>query len=164
LIDPTPPPPASQEQEEPMDLKLEVLIVPVSDVDAAKAFYEALGFRLDADYAVADDYRIVQLTPAGSETSIIIGTGLTTAVPGSMEGLHLVVYDIEKAHEDIVSRGIDISDVFHDVTGIFHHAGTAGRVPGPDPKRSDYESFASFGDPDGNGWLLQEVKTRAPGR
>jgi catechol 2,3-dioxygenase-like lactoylglutathione lyase family enzyme len=147
-----------------MDLKLEVIIVPVSDVDRAKAFYETLGFRMDIDYVASEDFRVAQLTPPGSEASIIIGTGITTAAPGSLQGLHLVVFDIDKARDDLVSRGVEVSEVFHDAGGVFHHAGTAGRVQGPDPHRSDYGSFASFEDPDGNGWILQEVKTRAPGR
>jgi catechol 2,3-dioxygenase-like lactoylglutathione lyase family enzyme len=147
-----------------MDLKLEVLVLPVSDVDRAKAFYEGLGFRLDADFAVSDDYRVVQVTPPGSEASIIFGTGVTNSAPGAVQGLHLVVFDIEEAHADLAARGVDISEVFHDAGGVFHHAGTGSRVSGPHPERADYASFASFSDPDGNGWVLQEVKTRAPGR
>lgn len=145
-------------------MKLEVLTLPVSDVDRAKGFYERLGWRLDADFVTSEDFRVVQLTPPGSECSIIIGTGITSAVPGSAQGLHLIVYDIEAAHAELVDRGIEVSEIFHDIGGIFHHAGTEGRVTGSDPKRRDYGSFASFSDPDGNGWLLQEVKTRAPGR
>ena len=147
-----------------MDMKLDVLVLPVSDVDRAKRFYEALGWRLDADFAVGADLRVVQLTPPGSECSIIIGNGITSAVPGSVQGLHLVVFDIEAARAELVGRGVDLSEVFHDVGGVFHHAGTEGRAPGPDPERRDYGSFASFSDPDGNGWFLQEVKQRAPGR
>ncbi|GAA5012340.1 hypothetical protein GCM10023317_49720 [Actinopolymorpha pittospori] len=147
-----------------MDLKLEVLTLPVSDVDRAKAFYEGLDFRLDADFVVSDDYRVVQLTPPGSEASIIIGSGVTTAQPGSAQGLHLVVTDIVAARAELAARGIAISEVFHDEEGVFHHGGTAGRVAGPDPDRNSYGSFASFEDPDGNGWVLQEVVTRAPGR
>jgi catechol 2,3-dioxygenase-like lactoylglutathione lyase family enzyme len=147
-----------------MDLKLEVLVLPVSDVDRAKAFYEGLAFRLDADFSVGDDYRVVQVTPPGSEASIIFGTGLTDAAPGSVQGLHAVVKDIVEAHADLAGRGVDISEIFHDADGVFHHAGTANRVSGPHPERADYGSFASFSDPDGNGWVLQEVKTRAPGR
>lgn len=145
-------------------MKLEVLTLPVSDVDRAKGFYESLGWRLDADFVTSKDFRVVQLTPPGSECSIIIGTGITSAVPGSVQGLHLIVYDIDAAHTELVDRGIEVSEVFHDIGGIFHHAGTEERVTGPDPKRRDYGSFASFSDPDGNGWVLQEVKTRAPGR
>lgn len=145
-------------------MKLEVLVLPVSDVDRAKGFYETLGWRLDADFVTSADFRVVQLTPPGSEASIIIGTGVTSAVPGSVQGLHLIVYDIETARAELVDRGIEVSEVFHDVGGIFHHAGTDGRVTGSEPKRRDYSSFASFSDLDDNGWLLQEVKTRAPGR
>ncbi|PHM06770.1 VOC family protein [Nostoc sp. 'Peltigera malacea cyanobiont' DB3992] len=146
------------------NMKLEVLVIPVSDVDRSKHFYETLGWRLDADFVTGKDFRVVQLTPPGSECSIIIGTGITSAVPGSVQGLHLIVYDIEATRAELVSSGIDIGEVFHDVGGIFHRAGTEGRATGPDPERRDYGSFASFSDPDGNGWLLQEVKTRAPGR
>jgi catechol 2,3-dioxygenase-like lactoylglutathione lyase family enzyme len=147
-----------------MDMKLEVVVLPVSDVDRAKEFYQKLDFRLDADFAVSDDYRVVQLTPPGSQTSIIFGTGLTNAEPGSTQGLQVVVTDIESAHADLASRGVDVSDVFHDETGVFHHAGTAGRLPGLAPNRASYGSFASFSDPDGNGWIVQEVVTRLPGR
>jgi catechol 2,3-dioxygenase-like lactoylglutathione lyase family enzyme len=146
------------------DMKLEVAVVPVSDVDRAKRFYESLGWRLDADFETGDDFRVVQLTPPGSECSIIFGDGVTSAEPGSVQGLHLVVHDIEEAHDELVGRGVDVSEVFHDAGGVFHHAGTEARVAGPDPERHDYGSFASFSDPDGNGWVLQEVKTRAPGR
>ena len=147
-----------------MDMKLEVVVLPVSDVDRAKRFYETMGWRLDADFVVSEDFRVVQLTPPGSECSIIIGNGITAAVPGSVEGLQLVVVDIEAARAELVGRGVDVSEVFHDVGRVFHHAGTEGRAPGPDPERRDYGSFASFSDPDGNGWFLQEVKQRAPGR
>ncbi len=145
-------------------MKLEVVVVPVSDVDRAKQFYESLGWRLDADFATGADFRVVQLTPPGSQCSIIIGTGVTSAEPGSTQDLQLTVFDIEAARAELVDRGVDVSEPFHDVGGIFHHAGTEGRVAGPDPKRSDYGSFASFSDPDGNGWLLQEIKVRLPGR
>jgi len=147
-----------------MEMKLEVVVVPVSDVDRAKQFYESLGWRLDADFATGADFRVVQLTPPGSECSIIIGTGVTTATPGSTQDLQLTVFDVEAARAELVERGVDVSEPFHDVGGIFHHAVTEGRVPGPDPKRTDYGSFASFSDPDGNGWLLQEIKIRLPGR
>jgi catechol 2,3-dioxygenase-like lactoylglutathione lyase family enzyme len=146
------------------NMKLEVLVMPVSDVDRSKHFYETLGWRLDADFVTDEDFRVVQLTPPGSEASIIIGTGVTSAVPGSVQGLHLIVYDIETARAELVDRGIEVSEVFHDIGGVFHQAETKGRVAGPDPERRDYGSFASFSDPDGNGWVLQEVKTRAPGR
>ncbi|MBC7880241.1 MAG: VOC family protein [Anaerolineae bacterium] len=147
------------------NLKLEVLVLPVADIDRAKHFYhEKLGWRLDADYVPSKDFRVVHLTPPGSECSIIIGKGITMTVPGSVQGLHLVVFDIKAAHAELVARGVEVSEVFHDVGGIFHHAGTEGRVSGLDPQRRSYASFASFNDPDGNGWVLQEVKVRRPGR
>jgi catechol 2,3-dioxygenase-like lactoylglutathione lyase family enzyme len=146
------------------ELKLEVVVIPVSDVDRAKQFYEALGWRLDADLALDDGYRVVQLTPPGSACSIIFGTGLTAAQPGSFEGLQLTVLDIDEARADLTARGVDVSETFHDVTGVFHHAGTQGRVSGAAPEHASYGSFAAFSDPDGNGWLLQEIKTRLPGR
>jgi catechol 2,3-dioxygenase-like lactoylglutathione lyase family enzyme len=147
-----------------MDMKLEVVLMPVSDVDRAKSFYESLGWRLDADFPISEDFRIVQLTPPGSACSIIFGTGLTTAVPGSVQGLQLVVADIEGACAELAGKGVDVSEVFHDATGVFHHAGTEGRESGPAPENASYGSFASFSDPDGNGWLLQEVTQRLPGR
>jgi catechol 2,3-dioxygenase-like lactoylglutathione lyase family enzyme len=147
-----------------MDMKLEVVVVPVSDVDRAKDFYTGLGWREDGDYPIAADYRVVQLTPPGSAASVIFGTGLSNAAPGSLEGVQLVVADIEAARAELVGRGVEVSEVFHDATGIFHHAGTTDRVEGPDPQRSSYGSFASFSDPDGNGWILQEITTRLPGR
>lgn len=149
---------------EPGQVRLEVVVIPVSDVDRAKGFYESLGWRLDADLAVDEGYRVVQLTPPGSACSIIFGTGLTAAAPGSFEGLQLSVYDIDAARADLVGRGVEVSEPFHDETGIFHHAGTAGRVDGAAPGHADYGSFVAFNDPDGNGWLLQEIKTRLPGR
>ena len=147
-----------------MDMKLEVVLLPVADVDRAKQFYQGLGWRLDADFPVGDDFRVVQLTPPGSDAAIIFGDGVTSAAPGSVDGLQLVVSDIEAARAELAGRGVDISEVFHDAGGVFHHAGTDGRVAGPDPKRSSYSSFASFSDPDGNGWVLQEITTRLPGR
>nr|WP_090475621.1 VOC family protein [Nakamurella panacisegetis] len=148
----------------PGEMRLEVVVLPVSDVDRAKEFYQSLGWRLDADLAVRDGYRVVQVTPTGSGCSIIFGTGVTTAPPGSMQGLQLSVYDIDQARADLVARGVQVSDLFHDETGIFHHAGSDGRVAGPAAEHADYGSFAAFDDPDGNGWLLQEIKTRLPGR
>jgi catechol 2,3-dioxygenase-like lactoylglutathione lyase family enzyme len=145
-------------------MKLEVVVVPVSDVDRAKRFYETVGFRMDIDYVGGDDFRVVQFTPPGSQCSIIIGKGITAAAPGSAQGLQLVVADVEAARNELVGRGIDVDEVFHDVGGIFHHAGKEGRVPGPDPERRSYGSFASFSDPDGNAWFLQEITQRAPGR
>ena len=146
-----------------MDVRLEVVVVPVIDVDRAKPFYTRLGWRLDTD-AGTDDLRVVALTPPGSGCSIIVGAGITTATPGSTQGLVLVVADIEAARAEYSARGADVSEIFHDTGGVFHHAGTAGRVPGLDPHRRSYASFASFTDPDGNGWLLQEITTRKPGR
>ncbi|GHB51453.1 hypothetical protein GCM10010377_48110 [Streptomyces viridiviolaceus] len=147
-----------------MDMKLEVVVVPVADVDRAKNFYEDLGWRLDADVARGKDFRVVQVTPPGSPCSVIFGTGLSSAAPGSAEGLHLIVTDIEAAQAELADRGVEVSEVFHDAGGVFHRAGTEGRVPGPDAERTSYGSFASFNDPDGNGWVLQEVTTRLPGR
>jgi catechol 2,3-dioxygenase-like lactoylglutathione lyase family enzyme len=146
-------------------MKLEVVLLPVSDVDRAKAFYETLGWRLDIDY-VGDEsgFRVVQFTPPESECSIIFGEGITAADPGSYEGLQLTVTDIAAAREDLIGRGVEVSEVFHDAGGIFHHIGSANRTIGPAPENADYGSFASFSDPDGNGWLLQEINTRAPGR
>jgi catechol 2,3-dioxygenase-like lactoylglutathione lyase family enzyme len=147
-----------------MDMKLEVAVLPVSDVDRAKAFYEGLGWRMDIDYGNGEGFRVVQLTPPGSGASIIIGEGVTSAPPGSVDGLQLVVDDIQAAREELASHGADVSEVFHDAGGIFRHAGTGSRVPGPAPERATYGSFASFSDPDGNSWIVQEVTARAPGR
>jgi catechol 2,3-dioxygenase-like lactoylglutathione lyase family enzyme len=146
------------------DLKLEVIVLPVSDVDRAKAFYTGLGWRLDADAVKGDDFRVVQVTPPGSPCSIIFGEGVVASAPGSAQGLHLIVSDIDAARADLVAHGAAVSEVFHDVGGVFHHAGTTGRVSGPAPDHGSYRSFASFEDPDGNGWLLQEITTRLPGR
>lgn len=148
----------------PGEMRLEVVVIPVRDVDRARGFYTSLGWRLDADLAVADGYRVVQVTPPGSGCSIIFGEGVTTADPGSAQGLQLSVYDIEEARAGLVARGVSVSELFHDTTGVFHRAGGSGRVAGPAAGRADYGSFASFEDPDGNGWLLQEIKTRLPGR
>jgi catechol 2,3-dioxygenase-like lactoylglutathione lyase family enzyme len=145
-------------------MKLEVVVLPVTDVDRAKAFYQSLGWREDADFTIEEGYRVVQFTPPESEASIIFGTGLTDAPPGSAQGLQLTVYDIEEARDSLLAAGVDVSELFHDKTGIFHRAGTAGRVRGPHPERVDYSTFASFEDPDGNGWILQEIKKRLPGR
>ena len=156
--------PAETPEATGVDMKLEVVVVPVSDVDRAKRFYTSLGWRLDADFATGDEFRVVQLTPPGSEASIIFGKGVTSAVPGSVEDLQLTVFDIDKARDELVGRGVAVSEVFHDAGGVFHHAGTEGRVAGPAPEHADYGSFASFDDPDGNGWLLQEIRVRLPGR
>ncbi|MEU1274170.1 VOC family protein [Streptomyces sp. NPDC005799] len=147
-----------------MDMKLEVVVVPVSDVDRAKGFYTGLGWRLDADVATGEDFRVVQVTPPGSPASVIFGTCVTDQAPGSARGLHLIVDDIYAAHDELKRRGAEPSEVFHDAGGVFHHAGSDARVPGPDPRRSSYGSFLSFSDPDGNGYLLQEITTRLPGR
>jgi catechol 2,3-dioxygenase-like lactoylglutathione lyase family enzyme len=150
-----------------MDMKLEVLVIPVSDVDRAKRFYESLGFRLDVDFAANEEYRILQFTPPGSSASIIFGKGVTSAQPGSIDGVVLAVNDIDAARSELAVHGIDVSDVFHDAGGGLaggFQAGTAGHAPGPDPQRRSYGSYASFRDPDGNGWLLQEIKVRLPGR
>ena len=150
-------------QEPKVDLKLEVVILPVSDVERAKRFYMGLGWRLDADFAKGDGWRGVQLTPPGSPCSVIFGKGVTSAVPGSVKGTFLVVDDIGAARADLAEHGVDVSAVFHFEDG-FHVTDTARRVPGPDPQGRSYSSWASFSDPDGNGWILQEVKTRLPGR
>ncbi len=146
-----------------MDYKLEVVVLPVSDVDKAKDFYTGLGWRLDADYT-SGDFRVVQLTPPGSPCSVIIGTGVSSAAPGSAQGLHLVVTDIDAARAELAGLGADVSEVFHDAGGVFHHAGTANRVTGPAKDHQSYGSFVSFSDPDGNQWYLQEITTRLPGR
>jgi catechol 2,3-dioxygenase-like lactoylglutathione lyase family enzyme len=138
-----------------IDMKLEVVTLPVSDVDRAKRFYQSLGWRLDADIAVGDAFRVVQLTPTQSACSVAFGKGVTTGEPGSVQRLILAVQDIDAARADLVSRGIEVS-------GLFHLAG--GPVPGPDPEGRSYQTYASFSDPDGNGWLLQEIRTRLPGR
>ena len=147
-----------------MDMKLEVVVLPVSDVDRAKAFYRCAGFREDFDYASGDDFRVVQFTPPGSEAAIVFGTGITAAAPGSVGGLQLVVPDIDVARSELVRRGVDIGDVFHDMGGVFYHLSPFWEVPGRDPAGREYASFARFSDPDGNGWVLQEVKHRPPGR
>ena len=140
-----------------MDMKLEVVVVPVADVDRAKRFYEQLGFRLDTELVNGANFRLVQFTPPGSDASIWIGRGITSAPPGALQGLHLVVFDIEAARADIVRRGIKVSE-------IFHRDGSAPQLPGPDPERRSYATYATFNDPDGNGWLLQEIRQRLPGR
>ena len=147
-----------------MDMKLEVVVVPVSDVDRAKGFYQSLGWRLDADFPGAGDFRVVQLTPPGSACSIIFGSGVTSAAPGSADGLQLVVTDVEAARAELVDHGVEVSEVFHDAGGVFHHGGSEGRASGPAPDRKSYGSFVSFSDPDGNGWFIQEITTRLPGR
>ena len=147
-----------------MDMRLEVVVIPVADVDRAKNFYKALGWREGAGFVGAENFRVVQLTPPGSPCSVIFGTGITTAQPGSAGGLQLVVSDIEAARAELADRGARVSEIFHDAGGVFYNAGTQGRVPGPAPGHGSYGSFASFSDPDGNGWMLQEITTRLPGR
>jgi catechol 2,3-dioxygenase-like lactoylglutathione lyase family enzyme len=151
-----------------VDMKLEIVVIPVSDVDRAKEFYGRLGWRLDADFAVGDDFRVIQFTPPGSGCSVIFGKNVTAAAPGSAQGLYLIVSDIEAARDELLGRGVEISEVFHaggtnvgtDEPYLFGRV----RVSGPDPQHGSYCSFASFRDPDGNGWLFQEITTRLPGR
>jgi catechol 2,3-dioxygenase-like lactoylglutathione lyase family enzyme len=145
------------------DTKLEVVVIPVSDVDRAKQFYGNLGWRLDADFTNGGDWRAIQMTPPGSPTSIIFGKGVTPAPPGSVQGLFLVVDDVQAARARLAEQGAAVSDVFH-FDGTLRVDGTKGRVPGADPDGHSYRSWASFADPDGNLFLLQEVKTRLPGR
>jgi catechol 2,3-dioxygenase-like lactoylglutathione lyase family enzyme len=152
-----------------LDMKFEIVVIPVSDVDRAKSFYAGLGWRLDAEFASGDDYRVIQFTPPGSGCSVIFGKNVTAAAPGSAQGLYLIVSDIEAARKDLASRGVAVSEVFHDATGVY--AGPDEpylfgrlRVKGPDPEHRSYRSFATFNDPDGNGWLFQEITTRLPGR
>ena len=144
----------------PVDLKLEVLVIPVADVDRAKLFYDGLGWRLDADIAVGEDFRVIQFTPPGSGASVIFGKNVTAAAPGSAQGIYLVVTDIEAARDELLRRGAEVSDSFH------YAAGDGGRVrvSGPDPKRPSYGTYATFTDPDGNLWILQQVTARLPGR
>ncbi|MBR0960177.1 VOC family protein [Bradyrhizobium japonicum] len=152
-----------------VDMKLEVVVIPVSDVDRAKAFYARLDWRLDADFSSGDDWRVIQFTPPGSACSVIFGRNVTAAAPGSVRGLYLIVPDLEAARQDLLDRGVAVSAPFHGAGDL--HAGPdepylfgSARVGGIDPKRGSYSSFASFSDPDGNGWLFQEVTTRLPGR
>jgi len=138
-----------------MDLKLELVLIPVSDVDRAKAFYvETVGFNLDVDHEPSDEFRVVQMTPPGSACSITIGKGITDATPGSVRGTHLIVSDIEAVRAELVERGVEVSEV--------RHMTEDGWKPGPDPEHLDYSSFADFGDPDGNSWVLQEVRVGKP--
>jgi len=146
-----------------IETKLEVIFLPVSDAERAKRFYEGLGWRLDGDFVAGDSWRGVQMTPPGSLCSVIFGKGVTTAAPGSVQGLLLVVDDIAAARAALVGKGVAVSEIFH-FEGPLHVTGTEGRAPGPDPQGGSYKSFASFSDPDGNGWILQEIKSRLPGR
>jgi catechol 2,3-dioxygenase-like lactoylglutathione lyase family enzyme len=152
----------------PVDMKFEIIVIPVADVDRAKAFYAKLGWRLDADYENGKDFRVIQFTPPGSGCSVIFGRNVTTAAPGSAQGLYLIVSDIDAARKALLDRGVQISEAFHN-DGVY--AGTDEaylfgrvRVSGPDPEHRSYRSFASFRDPDGNGWLFQEITTRLAGR
>ena len=153
-----------------VDMKLELVIIPVSDVDRAKRFYGSLGWRLDAEFASDDGYlRRIHFTPPGSGCSIIFGKNVTAATPGSAQGLYLIVSDVEAARKDLLSRGVAVSEIFHDAAGVYagpdeHYLFGRVRVSGPDPERGSYRSFASFSDPNGNGWLFQEVTQRRPGR
>jgi catechol 2,3-dioxygenase-like lactoylglutathione lyase family enzyme len=152
-----------------VDMRFEVVVIPVSDVDRAKEFYGRLGWRLDADYDSGKDYRVIQFTPSGSGCSIIFGKNVTAATPGSAQGLYLIVSDIQAARKELLDRGVEISDAFHDQAGVYAGADEPYlfgrlRVNGPDAEHRSYRSFASFRDPDGNGWLFQEVTTRLPGR
>ena len=146
-----------------VDMKLEVVVIPVSDVDRAKRFYLSMGWRLDADFASGDNWRVVQVTPPGSACSFFLGKGITKATPGSVQGLLLIVDDIESARAELIGYGVAVTEVFHFEGGL-HFTGTQGRLPGPDPEGRSYFTWASFSDPDGNGWLFQEIKTRLPGR
>jgi catechol 2,3-dioxygenase-like lactoylglutathione lyase family enzyme len=150
-------------------MKFEIVVIPVSDVDRAKRFYGGLGWRLDADFAAGDDYRVIQFTPPGSGCSVIFGRNVTAAAPGSAQGLYLIVSDIKAARDELRARGVEVSEVFHDAGGVY--AGNDEpylfgrlRVSGADPEHRSYRSFASFRDPDGNGWLFQEITARLPGR
>jgi catechol 2,3-dioxygenase-like lactoylglutathione lyase family enzyme len=148
-------------------MRLEAVVVPVADVDRAIRFYQRLGWRVDADASAGDDYRLAHLTPPASNASILFGKGVTSAAPGSIDSLVLAVDDIDAARDELVSRGVDVSEVFHDAGGGpagGFIAGTEARAAGPDPQRRSYATYASFSDPDGNRWLLQEITERAPGR
>src|ERR1039457_1772700 len=152
-----------------VDTKLEIVVIPVSDGDRAKEFYGRLGWRLDADYAADDNFRVIQFTPPGSGCSVIFGKNVTAAAPGSAQVLYLIVSDIQAARTELLGRGVEISEVFHDANGVYlgpdePYLFGRLRVSGPAPEHRSYRSFASFSDPDGNGWLLQEITTRLPGR
>jgi len=147
-----------------VEMKLEVVVLPVRHVDQAKAFYRAAGFREDIDYSSGDDFRVVQFTPPGSGASVVFGKGITSAPPGSVQGLLLVVSDIVSARSELLERGVDVGEVFHDLGKVFYRDSPASEVPGPDPAGRDYASYARFYDPDGNGWVIQEVRQRNSGR
>ena len=159
---------STQSQARKLDTKLEVVVIPVSDVDRAKAFYEKLGWRLDADFTSGPEWRVIQFTPPGSASSVIFGKNVTAAVPGTAQGLYLVVSDLEAARKDLLARGVAVSEAFHN-EGAYAGADQpylfgSVRVGGADPEHRSYRSFASFSDPDGNGWLFQEVTQRLAGR
>jgi catechol 2,3-dioxygenase-like lactoylglutathione lyase family enzyme len=157
--------PISATSAERVDMKLEVVVIPVADVDRSKEFYTKIGWRLDADFPFDNGFRVVQFTPPGSGCSVQFGTKMTSAAPGSSQGLHLVVSDVEAARRDLVARGIEVSDVFHaGAAGAQFQSDGSVRIIGPDPDHATYRSFATFHDPDGNGWLFQEITTRLPGR
>jgi catechol 2,3-dioxygenase-like lactoylglutathione lyase family enzyme len=145
-------------------MKLKVVVLPVSDVDRAKAFYLSAGFREDLDFSSGEAFRVVRFTPPASEVSIVFGKGVTVAIPGSVQGLQLVVRDIDAARTELLRRGIEVGRVFHDIGGVFYHHSPWFQELGPDPDLRDYASFAQFCDADGNGWVLQEVRTRTAGR
>ncbi|MFJ5921165.1 VOC family protein [Kitasatospora sp. NPDC092948] len=147
-----------------VEFKIEVVVLPVADVDRSKEFWTRIGFREDVDHSGPGGFRVVHFTPPGSAASIIIGSGVTDAAPGSEHGVHLIVDDIVAARAELTAAGVEVSEVFHDAGGVFHHAGTAERLAGPHPERRSYGSFLSFADPDGNTFVLQEVTTRGPGR
>jgi len=160
---------ASEASVAKVDMKFEIVVIPVSDVDRAKEFYAKLGWRLDADYDNGKDFRIIQLTPPGSACSVIFGKNVTGAAPGSAQGLYLIVDDIEAARKNLVRRDVEVSEVFHGAADAYSGPDEPYlfgriRVNGPDPEHRSYRSFASFRDPDGNGWLFQEITTRLPGR
>jgi predicted enzyme related to lactoylglutathione lyase len=145
------------------EMKLEIVVIPVTDVDRAKRFYGELGWRLDIDFKSGDDYRVIQFTPPGSGCSVMFGKNITAAAPGSAQGLYLIVSDIEAVRNELMRRGIEISEPFHDTGGVFHHADGKCVVSGFNPQRQSYASYASFSDPDGNSWLLQEITVRLSG-
>jgi len=159
---------ANEPKPAPFDMKFEIVVLPVSDVDRAKEFYAKLGWRLDADFAHENDFRVIQFTPPGSGCSVIFGKNVTAAAPGSAQGLYLIVSDVEAARKELLERGVEVSEAFHS-DGVYtgtdqNYLFGRRRISGPDPEHRSYRSFASFKDPDGNGWLFQELTTRLPGR
>jgi len=159
---------ANEPKPAPFDMKFEIVVLPVSDVDRAKEFYAKLGWRLDADFAHENDFRVIQFTPPGSGCSVIFGKNVSAAAPGSAQGLYLIVSDVEAARKELLERGVEVSEAFHS-DGVYtgtdqNYLFGRRRISGPDPEHRSYRSFASFKDPDGNGWLFQELTTRLPGR